>query len=314
MQADDLSVKIRIYSYIFTFTNCLLGCSLGFYYGEFSFSTIITALCVIATSMGILTLCNYSVDYSRAYRKYVKDRKNGIMSPVIVRGITVARLRKNMALVIIFSTFFATVAISMSLGSSIQMLSWFVFLCVLCVMLTFMFNTTTLYAYRGTLVIGFFFVFGMLSVIGPQFLVLSACNSSIDIYPDTWFLSLASGVSSLMVLYGRSLYLLLNDDASMEHKSLVFNFGYRITSIYLVALLLGVFICSNMACIMSHKLIETPLLLLAFVPLGLKIFDIIKNMDRLDMIKQRFIVILKYCCLHNLLWVLVLLLDYYIYG
>ncbi len=264
--------------------------------------------------MGILTLCNYSVDYSKAYRKYVNDRKNGIMSPVMVRGITVARLRKSMAIVIIVSTFFAAVAISLSLGDSIQVLSWFVFLCVLCVLLTFLFNTTTLYAYRGLLIIGIFFILGLVSVIGPQFLVLGASSSTIDIYPDTWFLAVASGLSSLMILYGRSLYLLLNDEASMNHKSLVFNFGYRITSVYLVVLLLCVFICSNMACILSHKFIETPLLLLAFVPLGLKVFDIIRNMDRLDMIKQRFIVILKYCCLHNLIWVLILVLDFYIYG
>ncbi len=314
MLNDQINSKIRINSYLFALTNCILGCALGFFYGHVTFETLITAVSISITGVSVLALCNYSIDYSRAYKSHLREKKNGIISPIMVGEIPVTQLRKHMAIITLVASVFGAIAIYIALGSNIQVLSWFIFLCVMSVLATLFYNVSALYLYRGIGAIAIFLVFGMVSVVFSQFLIVAASHSTIDIYPDTILLACASGASSLMVLYGRSIRMMVNDTPHVTRKSFVLSFGYKVTSIYLIALLLANIFFSTLACISSHRPIEAFLLLIGFIPMSFQVYSIILHMKMSVILKQSFNKLMLYCCINNVVWVIILVIDYWVYN
>ncbi len=312
LNTESLNQRIRFNSYLFALSNCILGSSLGFYYGKFNFITVIVALAFSVTSCGILALCNYSIEYSRAYKQHLKERVKGVITPIIVGEITVSQLRKRMAVVTVVSSVMGAVSIYLAFGSNIQVLSWFIFICVLSVLVTLFYNVSALYLYRGIGAIAIFFFYGATTVIGSQFLIVAASHASIDVFPDTWFLSVSSGAGALMILYARSLRLFLSEQ-HLPKQSLVLTFGYKITSIYLVALLLTDISFSLIACVSSHKAVEALLLIIGFVPLSYQVYLIIKNMKKAVLIKRGFNNMMFYSCVNNFVWVGILIIDYCLY-
>lgn len=314
MLNDQINTRIRFNSYAFALTNCILGCALGFFYGHVTFETIITAISISITGVSVLALCNYSIDYSRAYKLHLKDKKNGIISPIMVGDLPVTQLRKRMAIITLIATVFGAIAIYIALGSNIQVLSWFIFLCVMCVLATLFYNVSALYLYRGLGAIAIFLLFGMASVVCAQFLIVAASHSTIDIYPDTILLAFSSGAASLMILYGRSIRMMVNDTPNVIRKSFVLSFGYKITSIYLLALLLANIFFSVLACVSSHRPIEALLLLIGFIPMSYQVYTIIRHMKMSVILKQSFNNLMSYCCINNLVWVIILTVDYWLYN
>ncbi len=314
MLNDQINSKIRFNSYAFALTNCILGCALGFFYGHVTLATLITAVSISITGVSVLALCNFSIDYSRAYKNHLRDKKAGIISPIMVGDMPVTQLRKRMALITVVAAIFGAVAIYLALGSNIQVLSWFIFLCVMSVLATLFYNVSALYLYRGVGAIAIFLVFGMASVVFAQFLIVAASHSTIDIYPDTILLAFSSGASSLMILYGRSIRMMVSDEPHVTSKSFVLSFGYKITSIYLLGLLLSNIFFSVLACVSSHRPIEALMLLAGFIPMSYQVYTIIRHMKMSVILKQSFNKLMFYCCINNLVWVIILTVDYWIYN
>ncbi len=314
MHNEKINSKIRFNSYLFAFTNCILGCALGFYYGHVTIETLITAVSISITGVSVLALCNSSIDYSRAYKAHLKDKSNGIISPIMVGEIPVTQLRKRMAILTLIASVFGAIAIYIALGSNIQVLSWFIFLCVMCILATLFYNVSALYLYRGVGAIAIFVVFGMASVVCTQFLIVAASHSTIDVYPDTIWLSFSSGAASLMILYGRSLRMMVSDTPHVTRRSFVLSFGYKITSIYLIALLVSNIFFSVLACVSSHKPVEALLLLIGFIPMTYQIYRILGHMKKSVILKKSFNKLMFYCCINNLVWVIILAVDYNLYN
>ncbi len=316
MQTDTIN-RTRYNSYLFALSNCVLGCALGFFYGHVTLETITVAITIVLSGLGIQALCNYSIDYSHAYRNHQKDKLKGILSPIMIGELPVAALRKKMAFVTIFSTLSGAIAIYLSLGSNIQILSWFMFLCVCSVLLTFCYTTSSLYALKGLIAIAIFLFFGIASVIGAQFLIVAASHETIDIYPDTYLLAFSSGSCSLMVLYGRTVRRFFSEKHSkkepLKRDSFVVNFGYNVTTLYLVGLLGFNFVTSVSACVYSHKPIEALLLLIGFVPMLYLVYTIIRKIKVTSVLKRKFNQLMVWCCVNNLVWVVILAIDYSLY-
>ncbi|MGN1281252.1 MAG: hypothetical protein ACI4UM_05055, partial [Succinivibrio sp.] len=190
--------NIKSVTMLFAFTNCLLGCSVGFYYGFCSLRSLFVALCILICGLGIQSLCNFSIDYSRAYKKHKSDRQNGITSPMMIGEFSLTQKRKTMALVTLSAAISGTLGIYVAVGSNIQILSWFIFLCALLILLTMFFTTTTVYRYKGIGAIAIYVVFSCVSIVGSQFLIVAASHSTIDIYPDTYLLAITAVANSLI--------------------------------------------------------------------------------------------------------------------
>ena len=117
-----------------------------------------------------------------------------------------------------------------------------------------------------------------------------------------------------MILYGRSIRMMVSDTPHVVRRSFVISFGYKITSIYLLALLIANIFFSVLACVSSHKPIEALLLLIGFIPMSYQVYSIIRHMKMSIILKHSFNNLMSYCCINNLVWVIILTVDYWIYN
>ncbi|MGN0901894.1 MAG: hypothetical protein ACI4M9_01290, partial [Succinivibrio sp.] len=258
--------KSRNLSLTLAVTNIALGCGLGFFYGSFSITSCVTALSVLVAGVFLLVLCNYSIDYSRAYLQHKKDSLNGIVAPIVIHKIPLTALRKRMAVITIVIAVFGFIASHNALGYSVQQLSWFLFLCVIGVLSTLLYTSSSLYFYKGIGAMVLFSLFGFFSIFVPQFLVIASCHQGIDIYPDTYFLSFSAATTSLIVLYVRNVQA-KTLVRKYYGKSLRQLFGYEFSSFYLVALFVTAVLTSMLACMTSHRLTQSVFLLAGYLPM-----------------------------------------------
>ena len=307
-----VKLNSRYISLLFAFSNCLVGCALGFYYGEVSAKTVIVALSIILAGIGIQALCNYSISYSRASQKHRQEKKQGIIAPIMIGGLSLTALRKRMAVVTLLTAIFGGISIFLAMGSNIQTLSWFIFISVVCLLLTSVFSINTENIYENISAHVIFFFFSFASVIGTQLLILCASHYVVDLYPDTIFISLSAGISSLMVLFVRSLRTKFRYHKLFRYKLAKF-IKYELSTVYIIGLFVGYVILSVTACITSHKAIEVVFIVAGYIPMIYLIYKIVKFKDTNNRLKLRLEQLMACCCINNFVWILILIADYCLY-
>ena len=305
----DNKINPRYISLFYAVTNCALGCAIGFYYGDVTFRTIVVAIAIIICGGGIQSLCNYSIDYSRAYRKHRLDKQKGFMTPIMIGEISLTQLRKRMALVTLLIAVFGALSIYLAIGSNIQLLSWFIFLCALSILLALFYTTSSIYLYKGIGAIAIFVIFGMISILGSQFIIVAASSATIDFYPDAYLLAISAAASSLIILYVRSIRTNVREKA----KTIGQVISYEISTIYLIALVSVNIACSVLACITSHRSLESLFIIAGFIPMIYFVYTILRYKNKSNFLKNRFNELMLSCSFNNLIWIIVLVADFWIY-
>lgn len=293
-------------------TNCALGCALGFYYGEVNCYTVATACMIVLTGTLLQILCNFANDYGDAYKQADGVNRLGPIRAVMSGAISIAQLRKGMAVVTMLSAISGIVAVVMAVGGNLQVLSWFVFLGVIAILASLLYTIGMAYGYKGLGDVVVFIFFGLVAVLGSQILVTAAGDSGLDIYPDTMLLGISVGAGSVMVLHVAGMRD-IQEDRQNGKRTMAARLGYKLSSIYLGVLFVTVALSSFAACIMSHKFWECALILLALLPLLASTVRTIKYASDGAKIAPE----LKYTSMgvgiHNVFWMIVLTVDYWVY-
>lgn len=310
---SDWINEMRPRTLLLGFTNCALGCALGFYYGNVSLYTIITAVCIVITGVMLQILCNFANDYGDAYRQADGKNRKGPIRAVMVGDISLTQLRKGMAVVTILATICGALAVFLAVGNNLQVLSWFIFLGVISILAALFYTIGMAYGYKGFGDIAVFIFFGLVAVIGSQILITAASENGLDMYPDTLLLGISSGLGSVMVLHVASTRDILEDRQNGKHTLASF-LGFKMSGIYLLVLLAGTIVTSVAACIFSHKVWELSVIIFALIPLVASSFRTVKSINKPEKVAHE----LKYtalgCAIHHSAWIIVLTLDFWAYA
>ena len=294
-------------------SNCLLGCGLGFYYGKFSFDSVLLALTILATSVGICLLCNFSVSYASAYNRYRKSKHKGIIIPLMVGSTSITVVRKTMAIITLITSILGFTAIVMAVGSDIQSVSWFAFMVTIAVILSVLFTAANSYYNNFIVSAGVFLFLGSMFVSGSQLLIIYKSVESFDIYPDSILLSIACGIVSVVVLQFHTVKA-LKSDISKGKKNLSLLFSYSISKVILVVVVSMALIFSCIACFKSHQAWEICLLMLTMIPILYSLFMFLQHDIKgiTESANSTFFTVSFIC--HNLMWLAVLFTDYLMYS
>ena len=308
-----LNIPSRYVSLLFAFSNCLVGCSLGFYYGQITLSTLFIAFCMLVAGVGVQSLCNYSISYSRAYQKHKSDKKLGIVWPIMIGQISLNSLKKRMAILTVMTAFFGGLAIYLSMGNNIQILSWFIFLCAVGILMTSFFTINTENIYENISAHIIFFIFSVAAIASCQIIVVCASTDTLDFYPDTLFLGVNSGIASLMFLYVKNIGMNVHSPFLFKYK-LSKVIKYELSTVYLIALMVAYCLTSVVACVTSHKAIEAILIILGYIPMFYLVYVIIKLKNRTNQLRLRLGQLMFNCCINNFIWIGILIIDYSLYS
>ncbi len=292
--------------------NCALGCALGFYYGDVNLYTLTTALLTVITGCLLQILCNFANDYGDAYRQADGPDRLGPVRAIMAGAISIAQLRRGMAVVIIMAAITGVIAVGMAVGGDLQVLSWFIFLGVLAILAALFYTLGMAYGYKGLGDIFVFIFFGIVAVVGSQMLITAASNNGIDTYPDTYALAVSIGASSTMVLHVASMRD-IEEDRRHGKKTLASRLGYSLSRIYLAILFSVTVVSSLVACLYSHKAWELVIIVASLIPLLASTVRTIRYADNGRKIAPE----LKYTSLgsgiHAIAWIFVLILDFWVY-
>ncbi len=293
-------------------TNCALGCALGFYYGDMSLYSLITAISIVITGVLLQILCNFANDYGDAYRQADSKNRKGPIRAVMVGAISITQLRKGMAVVTILAAIFGSIAVFLAVGNNLQVLSWFIFLGAISILAALFYTIGMAYGYKGFGDIAVFIFFGLVAVIGSQILITAASSNALDMYPDTFLLGVSAGLGSVMVLHVASTRDIIEDRQNGKH-TIASRLGFKMSSLYLIVLFLGTLITSAFACILSHKVWEVTFILISLVPLLASTYRTCKNIQNPDKVARELKFTAIGCAIHHIAWMVVLTLDFWFY-
>lgn len=292
--------------------NCALGCALGFYYGDVNLYTLTTAFFTVITGCLLQILCNFANDYGDAYRQADGPDRLGPVRALMAGAISIAQLRRGMAVVIMITAITGVIAVGMAVGGDLQVLSWFIFLGVLAILAALFYTLGMAYGYKGFGDIFVFIFFGIVAVVGSQMLITAASNNGIDTYPDTYALAISLGASSTMVLHVASMRD-IEEDRLHGKKTLASRLGYSLSRIYLAILFIVSVTASIVACLYSHKAWELVFIVASLIPLLASTVRTIRYASDGRKIAPE----LKYTSLgsgiHAFAWIFVLILDFWVY-
>ncbi len=311
MFSDWLS-ELRVKSLLLSLTNCAVGCALGFYYGVVSVYTLIAAALIITTGVLLQILSNFADDYGDAIKNADGPNRIGPIRAVMIGSISLTSLRKAMGTVTIAATICGMVALYMCLGHNLQALSWFVFLGVLAVLAAIFYTIGIAYGYKGLGDIAVFIFFGLAAVVGSQILILAASGQSVDVYPDSIYLGCAIGIHSVMILHIAAMRD-IDEDRLNGNKTVAARLGHRMSAIYLVIMFSISALLSLGACITSHKVWESIILIAALMPLLASTYRVFLHCnDGKKVAKERKYSLIG-CAIHNLAWMVILTMDFWVY-
>ncbi len=312
MLADWIS-EMRPRTLLLGFTNCALGCALGFYYGDVSCYTLLTALCVVLTGVMLQILCNFANDYGDAYRQADGSNRKGPIRAVMVGAISLTQLRKGMAVVTIIAAICGALAVFLAVGNNLQVLSWFIFLGVISILAALFYTIGMAYGYKGFGDIAVFIFFGLVAVIGSQILITAASENGLDMYPDTFLLGVSSGLGSVMVLHVASTRDIIEDRANGKH-TLASRLGFKMSAVYLLILLVCTICSSVAACIFSHKAWELTVIVFGLIPLCASAFRTVRHIQDPQKVARELKFTALGCAIHHISWMIVLTLDFWAYA
>ena len=168
------------------------------------------------------------------------------------------------------------------------------------------------YGYKGFGDIAVLAFFGLASVIGSQILIQGASGVDIDWYYDTIALGLAIGLQSMMVLHVSAMRDIMEDRLSGK-STIASRLGYKKSAIYM-AILCGVSaLLSIGASFFNHKQWEAIVIAFACLPLAASTFRANIHYENSQKIARERKYCLIGCTIHNLAWIIVLIIDFWIY-
>lgn len=293
-------------------TNCALGCGLGFYYGAFNLYNLLLAVLIVTTGMLLQILANFANDYGDAFRGADRAARLGPIRSIMEGGITIYQLKKGMAVVIMLCAVCGSAATLLAFYGNIHAFAWFCFLGLISIIAALLYTMGVAYAYKGLGDIAVLLFFGLLAVMGPQLMIASASGGGIEIYPDTVVIGISVGASSIMVLHVANMRDIAEDRLSGKH-TVAARLGARLSSFYHAFLFAVTAICSFAACFVSHKGWEISILAVFLIPLMASMIRVVKNANDARLIAPELKYTLIGCMLHNVAWMIVLTVDFWVY-
>ncbi|MBP5243678.1 MAG: 1,4-dihydroxy-2-naphthoate octaprenyltransferase [Succinivibrio sp.] len=309
---SDWITELRIKSLLLSLTNCSVGCALGCYYGVVSFYTIVASVLIVTTGVLLQILSNFADDYGDALKDADGPNRLGPIRAVMIGSISLTQLRKAMGTVTVAATICGILAIYMCLGSNLQALAWFAFLGVFAILAAIFYTIGFAYGYKGFGDIAVFIFFGLAAVIGSQLLVLGASGQHVDVFPDSIYLACAIGIHSVMILHVSAMRD-IDEDRLNGKKTVAARLGHRLSGIYLVTMFVVSAALSLGACLTSHKLWECSILVIALIPLLASTYRaFIHCEDGAKVAKERKFSLIG-CAIHNIAWIIILIVDFWVY-
>lgn len=311
MLKDWLS-EIRLKSLLLASTNCALGCSLGYYYGNVTLYTVICGLLIISTGVLLQVLSNFADDYGDACKSADGPNRLGPVRAVMLGSISLTTLRKSMATVTLMATVSGALALFLCIGNNLELLSWFAFLGVGAILAAIFYTIGIAYGYKGFGDVAVFIFFGLAAVLGSQLLIMGAGTQGIDIFPDTIFLSIAVGIQSVMVLHVAAMRDIVEDRLSGK-KTIAARLGAKMSATYLICLYVVSAFLSLCACFTSHKFWECSIIFVALIPLAAATYRAAVHCeDGKAVAKERKFTLIG-CAIHNIAWMVLLTVDFWFY-
>jgi 1,4-dihydroxy-2-naphthoate octaprenyltransferase len=309
---SDWMTELRVKTLLLSLTNCALGCSLGLYYGVVSFYTLVVSLLIVTTGVLLQILSNLADDYGDALKNADGPNRKGPIRAVMLGSISLTQLRKAMGTVTLASMIVGTVSLFLALGGNYEALAWFGFLGVGAIMAAIFYTIGVAYGYRGFGDIAVFIFFGPAAVLGSQLLVLGASGQVVDFFPDSVYLGVAVGIHSVMVLHVSAMRD-IDEDRLSGKKTIASRLGHRFSAVYLAILYVISACCSLTACLTSHKLWECIIVGVALVPLAASCYRSFSHcLDSKKIASERKFCLIG-CAIHNVSWIIVLILDFWVY-
>lgn len=293
-------------------TNCAVGCGLGFYYGAVNVYNIAAAFLIIITAMLLQVLSNLANDYGDAYKGADGANRLGPIRGVMTGAISLQGLRRFMAIVTVLLTITGLTAVYMTLGSDPHAFAWFIFLGVISIFAAILYTLGVSYGYRGLGDISVFLFFGVLAVLGPQIMITNASGSGFEVYPDAFMLCVSVGAGSVMVLHVANMRDIAEDTLNGK-RTLAVRLGYKLATVYHSSLFVAVAASSFLACFVSHKGWEISILALALIPLAASAYRTIVNVTDGKKVAKELKYTLIGCAIHHFAWIIVLLVDFWVY-
>ena len=103
------------------------------------------------------------------------------------------------------------------------------------------------------------------------------------------------------------------EDTLNGKRTLAVRLGYRLASIYHAFLFACVLVFSFLACFVSHKGWEISILALALIPLASSTWRTIRNAHDGSKVAPELKYTLIGCSIHHFAWMIVLLVDFWVY-
>ncbi len=308
----DWLVETRPQTLLLGATNVAVGCGLGMYYGAFNLYNLTAAVMIILTAVLLQVLSNLANDYGDAVRGSDRDDRLGPIRAVMTGAISIRQLRRAMAVVTLAACFFGLIAVAMTLGDDLKLLSWFIFAGVISIVAAVFYTVGVAYGYKGLGDAAVFIFFGLLSVLGPQVMLTNVSGGGADIYPDAFLLAVSIGAGSMMVLHINNMRDAAQDKISGK-RTLATRLGAKLSTAYHVSLFAVVVICSFAACFLSHKFWEFAIIAVGLMPLMASVIRVIKHSRDARVLAPE----LKFTSLgnavHNISWLIVLTVDFWVY-
>lgn len=308
----DWIKEARPQTLLLSVTNCAVGCGLGFYYGAVNAYNLAAAFFIILTGLLLQVLSNLANDFGDAFKGADGANRLGPIRGAMTGVISMADLRKFMGIVTLFLSVTGSIAVYMTLNNNPQAFAWFIFLGVVSIFAAIFYTIGVAYGYKGLGDISVFLFFGVLAVLGPQLMITNASGFGIEIYPDSIMLCFSVGASSVMVLHTANMRD-IKEDTTTGKRTLAVRLGHRFAPIYHAILLAIVIISSFVACYMSHKGWQISILALAVIPLAASAFRTIKNAKDGSKVANELKYTLIGCAILHFAWLIVLLVDFWVY-
>lgn len=293
-------------------TNCAVGCALGFYYGAFNLYNLAAAALIVLTAVLLQILSNLANDYGDACRGSDRAERVGPIRGIMTGAITIWQLRRAMAVVIVLACICGLAAVVMTLGGDLRVLAWFLFAGVICIVAAVCYTVGAAYGYKGFGDIAVFIFFGLLAVIGPQVMINNAGGGGLEIYPDSVLLGISLGAGSIMVLHVNNMRDAPQDRISGK-RTIAARLGPRLSVVYHIFLFTVVVLTSLAACFMSHKFWEFSILAVALIPLLASVIRVARHIHDPKLLAPELKFTTVGNAIHNVAWLIVLTVDFWVY-
>lgn len=230
----------------------------------------------LATTLGLQVLSNFANDYGDGVKGTDNDERIGPMRALQSGIITDKEMKKGIILTSLITAFFALALIYVSFKKDSLYLSLvFIVLGAFAIAAAIKYTVGDFaYGYRGLGDLFVFVFFGLVSVLGVNFLMTKEINTLL-LFPAICIGFLSSAVLNLNNMRDE------NSDRNSNKRTLVVIYGKRFAKIYHLSIILGAFICL-LIFLIKYFTIENPWIfipLLAFIPLAIHLKKVIKYKD-----------------------------------